>query len=67
MLDELVKSALVLLVSFAVKWLFTLLGLEIDPATFNAIVAAVVAYLLGLLGYEAVRSAAPRYFRTVSG
>ena len=62
MLSELVKSALVLLASFLVRWAFTALGIEIDDATFNAIVAALVTLFLGLFGYESVKRAAPSLF-----
>lgn len=63
MLDELLKSALVLGVSFAVRWFFTLIGLELNDATFAAIVGAIVTYFLALFGYEATRKVAPKYFR----
>lgn len=63
MLDELLKSALVLVISFAVRWFFALIGLELDDSTFAAIVAAIVTYFLALLGYEGARRAAPKAFR----
>jgi multisubunit Na+/H+ antiporter MnhE subunit len=63
MLDELVKTVLVILVGFAVRWLFTLTGVEIDEATFNAIVGAIVVYLLALLGYAGARKLRPSLFR----
>jgi hypothetical protein len=63
MFDELVKSALVLLVSFALKWFFALINFEIDLAVFNALVGAIVLYFLTLLGYEGARKLAPKSFR----
>jgi hypothetical protein len=63
MLNELLKSALVLVFSFAVKWLFGVLNVAIDEATFNAIVAGLVTLFLSLIGVEAARTFAPRYFK----
>jgi len=62
MLNELLKSALVLLVSFAVKALLQLINVVIDEAVFNSIVAGLVTYFLTLLGIEAAARFAPRYF-----
>jgi hypothetical protein len=62
MLNELLKSVLVLGLSFAVRWFFTLINVQIDDATFNAIVAGLVTYILSLLGLEVAARAAPRYF-----
>ena len=62
MLSELLKSALVLVASFLVRWVFTALGVEIDDATFNAIVAGIVTFFLGLFGVEGVKKAAPKLF-----
>jgi len=63
MLNELLKSALVLVFSFAVKYVFGLIGVALDEATFNAIVAGLVTLFLSLIGVEAARSFAPRYFK----
>jgi hypothetical protein len=46
MLNELLKSALVLVISFLLRALLTALGVEIDVALFNTLVAAIVAYVL---------------------
>jgi len=62
MLNELLKSALVLLVSFAVKYVLGLIGVVLDEAVFNSIVAGLVTYFLSLLGIEAAAKFAPRYF-----
>jgi len=62
MFEELLKSALVLVAGFLVKWLFGVLGVEIDEATFNAIVAAIVTFFLGLFGVQGVKKAAPSLF-----
>jgi uncharacterized protein YacL len=63
MLNELLKAALVLVVSFAIRWFLTLIGVEIDPELFNTLVAAIVTYLLALLGLEAAKAKAPKYFK----
>lgn len=63
MLNELLKSALVLVLSFAVRWFFALIQVEIDDATFNAIVAGLVTYILSLLGLEVAKARAPKYFK----
>ena len=62
MLNELLKSALILLISFALKFLLGAIGVEIDPVLFNTLVAAIVAWILAQLGMEAAYKFAPRYF-----
>lgn len=62
MLNELLKSALVLVLSFVVRWFFALIKVEIDEATFNAIVGGLVTLFLTLLGLEVAARAAPKYF-----
>lgn len=62
MLNELLKSALVLVVSFAVKWLLALIGVVIDDAVFNSLVAGLVTYFLTLFGLAGAAKAAPSYF-----
>ena len=62
MLSELVKAALVLVIGFALKWLFGLIGFAIDEASFNALVGAIVAYFLTLFGMEGFKKAAPKLF-----
>lgn len=62
MLNELLKSALVLIVSFGVRYLLTLINVVIDEATFNTIVAGLVTYFLSLFGLEVAARFAPRYF-----
>jgi len=51
-LKELVAAALVLVVRFGLVWFFGLIGLELDEAILNSIVAAIVAWLLALFGLE---------------
>ena len=63
MFTELLKSALVLVCSFAVRWVFTALGVEIDDVTFNAIVAALVGLFLALFGVEVAKAKAPNTFK----
>lgn len=62
MLNELLKSALVLVVSFAVKYMLVLIGVELDEAVFNSIVAGLVTYFLSLFGIGVAASFAPKYF-----
>jgi hypothetical protein len=60
MLTELLQAALTLAASFAVRWFFALIGVEIDEATFNSIVAGLVTLLLGLFAYRGTRAAIVR-------
>lgn len=62
MAKEFVKSVLVLVIGFALKYVFGQIGLELDEATYNAIVGAIVAYLLAMLGMEGLHRAAPTLF-----
>lgn len=64
MLNELLKAALVLVISFVLKWFLALIGVEIDPELFNTLVAAIVAYVLALLGVEVAKAKAPKYFKS---
>jgi uncharacterized protein YacL len=63
MLNELLKAALVLVVSFLLRAVLTALGVDIDPELFNTIVAAIVAYVLAAFGVEVARAKAPKYFK----
>ena len=63
MLNELLKSVLVLVVAFLLKLGLQAIGVEIDEVTYNTIVTAIVAYLLALLGVETAARIAPRYFK----
>jgi uncharacterized protein YacL len=63
MLNELLKAALVLVVSFLLRAVLTALGVDIDPELFNTIVAAIVAYVLATFGVEVARAKAPKYFK----
>jgi len=63
MLSELIKSVLLIVVAFLLRLAFSALGVELDEGTFVAIVAAIVSYLLALLGLEAARYAAPNRFK----
>lgn len=55
--NELLAAALTLVVGFLLQLAFKALKVEIDPALFNTIVAAIVAYFLALFGVEAARAA----------
>lgn len=63
MTTELLRSVLLLVIAFALKWFLQLIGVEIDEVTFNTIVAAFVAWVLTSLGIEGARHAAPNTFR----
>ena len=62
-MSDLLKSVLVILVSFFVRWFFGVIGVEIDDATFNAIVAALVTLFLSLIGVGAAQRAMPNTFK----
>lgn len=53
MIAELVKPVLVLVIGYGLRYLFKYLKVEIDVATFNAIVLSIVTTLLALIGQEA--------------
>lgn len=50
MFNDLLVSALMLVVSFGVKWFFTLIGFEVSAEVFNALVGAIVTWLIAQLG-----------------
>lgn len=62
MLNEFLKSVLVIVVGFAIKFALNAVGVEIDPVLFNTLVAAIVAWILAQLGMEAAYKFAPRTF-----
>lgn len=63
MLNELLKSALVLLVSFALRAILSALNVAIDESLFNTLVAAIVAFVLAQFGVEVARAYAPARFQ----
>lgn len=63
MTTELLKSVLILVVAFLLRFVLTAIGVEIDEMTFNTIVAAIVVYVLALFGVEAARKARPNMFK----
>jgi len=63
MLNELLKAALVLVVSFLLRFVLTAIGVQIDEVLFNTIVSAIVVWVLAQLGVEAAKSFAPKYFK----
>jgi len=63
MLNELLKAALVLVVSFALRVGLAAIGIEIDPVLFNTIVAGIVAWILAQFGVEVAKAVAPKYFK----
>ena len=54
-LNELIAAALVLVVRFGLVWFFGLIGLELDEAILNAIVGAIVSWLLAQFGLALLR------------
>ena len=50
---ELLKPILVIVVGYLIKLACAKLGIELDEATYNAIVAAIVVWLLGLFAQQA--------------
>jgi hypothetical protein len=63
MLNELLKSALVLVVSFLLKLALAAIGVEIDPVLFNTIVAGIVVWILAQLGVEVAKYLVPKHFK----
>jgi uncharacterized protein YacL len=63
MFNELLRSALVLIVAFLLRAALVALGVEIDVALFNTIVAAIVAYVLAAFGVEVAQAKAPKLFK----
>lgn len=52
MLESLLRPVLVLVVGYLLRLGLVALGVELDEATFNSIVAAIVVVLLSLVGAE---------------
>ena len=52
MIGELLKPVLVLVVGYLLRLALSALKVEIDAGVFNALVLAIVTYLLALVGVE---------------
>jgi len=63
MLPEFIKSVLFVVVAFALRAALNAIGVQLDDTVFNSIVAAIVSYLLALLGFEGVRALFPQRFK----
>lgn len=61
--NELLQAALTLVVAFALRWFLGVIGIVLDEELFVAIVAAIVAWLLGLFGVNVARAAKVRGIR----
>lgn len=61
--NELLAAALTLVIGFLLQWALKAIKVEIDPALFNTIVGAIVAYLLALFGVNAFKAAGVRGLR----
>ena len=59
MVNELVKSVLVLVIGFLLKLAFAAIGFEMDPAVFLALVGAIVVWVLTQLGMATLRAVFP--------
>jgi hypothetical protein len=62
MLSEILQPVLVIVFSYLVRLVFNKLKIELNDETFYAIVAALVAWLLGVLGMGVAHSVAPTLF-----
>lgn len=51
MFSELLKSVLMIVIAFGVRWFFALINVPIDDTVFNSIVAGLVTWLMAQLGY----------------
>lgn len=49
-MNEVIASVLTILISFALKWFFAFINVEVDETTFNAIVAGIVLWFMTQLG-----------------
>ena len=58
--NQLLESLLVVLIGFALRWFLAAIGVEIDDTLFNTLVAAMVLWILRLLGVELT-------FRAIAG
>lgn len=63
MASELLKTVLVLVIGFGLRWLLAVINVQLDEATFTAIVIGIATYFLTLLGYEGFKKAAPATFK----
>ena len=52
MLSDVIRNVLLVVVGFALRALFTALGVEIPDELFYTLVGAVVAWILAQLGFE---------------
>ena len=55
--NELLAAALTLVFRYLLGWLFTLINFPVDEAFLNALVTAIVVYLLALFGVNVARAA----------
>lgn len=58
MIDETVKAALIVLTAALIKFLFGLIGFPLSEEMYFTLAGIIVAYILMLLGYEAVKAIA---------
>lgn len=63
MSTELLRSLLVVLVAFLLKLFLAAIGVQIDEVLFNTLVAAIVVWILHLLGLEIAAHFFPNRFK----
>jgi hypothetical protein len=61
MLNSLLRPVLVIVVGFLLRLALAAIGVEIDEAIFNTIVAAIVTYFLALIGAEGTANAVAHF------
>jgi branched-subunit amino acid transport protein AzlD len=63
MLSEILAPVLTIVIGFLLRKALKSLKVDIDEKTFNTLVAAIVVYLLVLVGVDTARALAPAYFQ----
>lgn len=63
MSTELLRSILVVVIAFLLKLFLAAIGVQIDDVLFNTLVAAIVVWILHLLGLEVAARFAPHLFK----
>jgi hypothetical protein len=62
MWSETLKLVLAVVIAAVLRVALVAIGVEIDEAQFNTIVAAIVVWIATQLGWETAHRVAPRYF-----
>lgn len=56
-IEQLVKAAVVLIVGFGLRQFLALIGFELDPSVFDALVAAIATWFVGLFFHNSIKAA----------